>query len=1109
MKTKNKTIIFAAVLFGLSLLLLGCNMINAPEPFVTEPGKGLVTVSFQAGKAALSPDRMDFDNYQFTFYRNGAFVSSAVKGKNEQFAFSLETGSGYTLEVKAYKGAVADETLAALGETDPFTVNTITPLTVYLNGFLSDGLKGFFSYHILYPGDAEIVELILRLNKDDERDLLSLLSAPFNGEVSDLVELTAGKYFVILRLNRDDGKEFAGYANGVEIMSGQTTYYGTELTPILFTIDDFVSIPNLSSVRVSNWRGFDVEGMSHYYNNDRETNGRAGIPWGPENFNTSLDGNYDPSRAVGYKYTTFTDAAGKTWNDVLKLVPPVYNNPLYFREYGEYNGYQPYTITLSYPLKEAGEYKLSMWYQVEDGTDPVTVFWQNTGGIHGEGGGSWKNIPNEPAIPIPVLQGTPLYLEGIFEVRDNEEIGMLARQSGGQGGLKDATIYILDLKVEKAVPTVIEVETITSWEEFDLAFDISGTKDGDDNPGGVYFGGKSNYDFVNYQGYENVLRLEPRANLKGVGISMMYEIPYSGKYTFTMDAWIDPSSLEMPFIWFRCDDWAGIINSHKVTPLHIPEYGKWVTYSGEMDLTAGNMTGFYVHWVDGSMSYNDTFVYFRNFKLEFENGGDNYVICDIVCSPAPEVGITTVTTWEEIQDGWAGWHRDLGHDKFYHSNAEVSKLGSWQAPGDVNVYSNVLKVAPPADGSYSIGPDGGSLAVNYEVPVTGHYTFSADVWIDTTTCLPDFHDRFRLTWWNASLALGWNTLATLEKGVIPAGWYTLTSSIPLEMDAGSTLGLYARNGGNQEGLWDATVYIKNFKLELAGAENALIDIRSNSSAVSLQQWQTVTTWAAIDKAGSPGRPSNGDPDYKSSNARWSIDNDNILKLYPPEGEYAKWGAVAAAYTVPFDGVYKLSMDVRVEPNNGQRVDITWHEWSNWGLFFKELGVENSQGAGFLHLAGSSKTQGGQTAAINAGTVIGLLTSLYNGNDIEGVKDAVIYIKNFKLELQDGENTHVILDISSTAVDTVNQSITLQWDNTGLNLLPQTPITISKGDSVTLNAPAGVTNCQWYVEGWPVPLATGSSFKFDSNDFNDPGSYTVSLWAGSNGGDAIVITVAGE
>ena len=829
MKARNKLYSIFGIVFVVALVLSGCDVMG--PVMTTEPGMGNVTVSFSAGRAALSPAGMDFDNYQFIFYKNGQFVEESIKEKNDSFTFSLETGSGYTLEVKAYKGSAIEENLAALGVSDTFTVNASVEVTVQLNGFLAEGPKGRFSYYIEYPQDAVIEELTLRINRDNNWNLLTMLSdSPSGGVVSDTVELSPGKYFFILRFSMNDESEIAGYANGVEIMAGHTTYYGTAGAPVVFTVGDFDSVPVLPYSRVDNWRGFDVKGMSHYHNNDRATNGRTGIFWDANTWDLELDGSYDPSRAVGFEYSTFTDANGKTWENVLKIVPPAENNPYYYRVFNSgYNGYQEYTITLSYPIPEAGKYKLSMWYQLEDGVESPIIYWQNTGGVHGNGSQTWISFAGSNTDARP--RGTPLYLEGEIILRANEEIGMLARTLGNHGGLRDASIYVLDISVEKITPSeppVVNIETVTAWEDFEVAFDIPGAPGKHDSHGpGYFYGSNAEYGFVDYKGYKDVLKLTPDKPVlfdgegrQEVGMAMLYNVPLSGTYTFTMDVWIDPTSKAMPFFWYGYHgDYTHIIKTD--APLIT---GAWVKYSGSIDLLQGELTGFYTHFYgDSTRSFMDTSIYFRSFKLEL--AGNENLIVDISCPSAPfEPGEPEeyIKTWEEFAavfdiPGEAGKYENAPYGYFYGSEADYSFV-------DYEGYANVLKLEPNKPVPFVAGKQDVGMAMLYNVPETGVYTFTMSVWVDPTASAMPF------VWHGCTgyYQLRPDYYRIIDAPLVTGEWKTYSGTFALA--EGDLTGFYTHMYDIANNLMDTAVYFRSFRVECNNVPIVDIVCQPSSSA---------------------------------------------------------------------------------------------------------------------------------------------------------------------------------------------------------------------------------------------------------------------------------------
>ena len=236
-----KKLYIAAILTGaffISLLSLGCK--NIIEPSHTQPsdGKGTVIISFTAGagKTALSPDDMVFDSCQFTFSRNGESVYFEEKSGNT-YTFCLETGDGYTLNVKAFsKGSLAAEGLSSV-----FSIKTSpTVVPVNLKGKLSGETKGSFSYVINYPENTRIEELVLLMDDNTEHNILLMKETETpEMSISGSVDVAAGWYFLVVRLSKTGSAAKAGYANGVAIYPGQTTHYGTQEEPKVFTDTHF------------------------------------------------------------------------------------------------------------------------------------------------------------------------------------------------------------------------------------------------------------------------------------------------------------------------------------------------------------------------------------------------------------------------------------------------------------------------------------------------------------------------------------------------------------------------------------------------------------------------------------------------------------------------------------------------------------------------------------------------------------------------------------------------------------------------------------------------------------------------------------------------------
>ena len=238
MRKRSCALILSCITIAAVLLFFQCNN------YTTLPSagnQGYVTVSFSAEKTAISPAEMEFDNYEFIFYRaSNNSTTTFYKEKDESFIFMLDLGIDYILEVKAYRKNNAENNLAAKGLSGSFTVDADTAVQIMLNTLSSGGPKGTFSYCIEYPEEAEIEELILKIDDDNAMDLMPGANTEA-GKISHSVDLETGWYFLILRLSMNGEK--AGYANGVEIFSGQPTCYGTILEPVVFKITDFSGTP--------------------------------------------------------------------------------------------------------------------------------------------------------------------------------------------------------------------------------------------------------------------------------------------------------------------------------------------------------------------------------------------------------------------------------------------------------------------------------------------------------------------------------------------------------------------------------------------------------------------------------------------------------------------------------------------------------------------------------------------------------------------------------------------------------------------------------------------------------------------------------------------------
>ena len=222
------------------VILSGCYNVNiSPQ---VESRQGYVIVSFTTVVTSIAPPLgMDFDDYVFNFYKANSNTPTVFhKSKDESFIFPLDKGTTYTLKVTAKKKGNSGETLTAEGVSGSFEVDAATIVDVKLNTLPGEGPDGTFSCFIEYPENATIDELILQVDESNKMDLTAGADAGTKDgdrSISKSVDLKSGLYFLTLHLSMD-GKE-ASYANGVEIYSGQSTYFGTSVDPIVLNPTDF------------------------------------------------------------------------------------------------------------------------------------------------------------------------------------------------------------------------------------------------------------------------------------------------------------------------------------------------------------------------------------------------------------------------------------------------------------------------------------------------------------------------------------------------------------------------------------------------------------------------------------------------------------------------------------------------------------------------------------------------------------------------------------------------------------------------------------------------------------------------------------------------------
>jgi len=127
----------------------------------------------------------------------------------------------------------------------------------------------------------------------------------------------------------------------------------------------------------------------------------------------------------------------------------------------------------------------------------------------------------------------------------------------------------------------------------------------------------------------------------------------------------------------------------------------------------------------------------------------------------------------------------------------------------------------------------------------------------------------------------------------------------------------------------------------------------------------------------------------------------------PEGspDSAMAQKVAMSYVVPVDGNYSLSMDVWVEKRRYQDIQIQWQEaggsWDNIAINSEPVTEGtwmhvSTPGTGYLTMPGNTLFYLLVANVIKDGNNIPILDDQGNMTLVDGIKDAVLYIRDLEL-----------------------------------------------------------------------------------------------------------------
>ena len=673
MKNASPVKIIPGFILVTALLFMGCSNVFSPFSAQTgESGKGNVTVSFTdkpAGRTLL-PSLLDFDLYEFAFIK-GSYSKTFEAGKSPggSFTFSVPQGEGYSLDVNAYKVVEGQRILAATGgSAAAFEVSSSVSVTIILTGNLSGNPGGTFSYNISYPGNAEILRMVLTKGSV-EINLLEGAEETCSG-MAHSVEVPSGWYGLEVDLVDLYGK-VAFDDDIVRIYSDTPTFYGTVANPIVFGSVQFKDPPETpppedTGVRVYNWNGFLISDAGDF-----------------------AAGNYIASDAVGTLYDSWKDGNGASWNDVLKLAPPE-------------GGYKQGSMTLSHPIAEPGTYELSMDIWLNEG-DTADIFWQNVP--------SWKQLNNAAAVGLE--PGAWSRITGKFyDLAAPSEIALMANGYVPGQFLNNSSIFIKNLVVKKEgetpPPPGDDGVRVYNWNDFlisDVGDFCAGNYNASNAIGTLYDSWKDG----NGASWNDVLKLEPPANgYPQSSMTLVRSITEPGTYELSMTVWLDEGNAAEIY-WQNVPSWKELNNSSGAIEL---ESGKWKKITGTFDdLAASSEIALMAKRYNPGHDLNDTTIYIKDLALK--KAGET--------PPPPVDEGAHVDVWNGFIISGVG---DFSAGNYSASNAVGTLYDSWK-DGNGNSWNNILELAAP-EGGYP----GNTETLIHSITESGNYELSMDIWLN-------------------------------------------------------------------------------------------------------------------------------------------------------------------------------------------------------------------------------------------------------------------------------------------------------------------------------------------------------------------------------------------
>ena len=1114
---KNTRLITVVSFFAViaALLFSGCS--NALSPFPSQSGgnSGNVTVSFSpemAGRAVL-PSALSFNLYEFTFTNDGAGFEeffSVENGAGGSFTFSLPPGSGYVLNVNAYKGTGEGKILAAAGGSEPFTVNTSgsTPVTVLLTGNLSGGENGTFSYTIRYPNGAAVERMALvRGAGGDEIDLLNDADETFT-TITNSVEVPAGWHWLEADLSYGNGVAYVD--DIVEIYSDTVTYYGTALAPIVFTGADFTDTSGNVGVRVYEWNGFDIEGQN---------------------------GLQLPSMAVGTLYDVFRDDDGNTWTNVLKLEPPE-------------GGYEYDTMAMAYSITEPGDYEFSFDVWAVEGDGPIDIRWTES------------TYPMEIKEYLDAPQNT-WFRNTVTYTHDSDtpcEIGIWVNSRYWEGkGLRNATLYFKDFAFDFNGEPIVDdgnvrvtpndfslveglTRTLTSNRAVDWSIEpagvatIEGAVDGMSAVVTAVSYGTATITAVSRENPEKSATVTVKVITEGSRyIAISFDDGPNGTYT---SSFMNILESRDSFGTFFCI--GGNTDGNPSLALEMVSRGHEIgnhsynhQYLGSDALCMQSVTSIYdellqtqnaIYSATGTMP-----VVFRAPALLYSKYPDDLYAekqyGENLEEACRQLGLALIDTTDHQRGNydWDGrpasaiietaktlakdWGILLLHDSSDRTEDALPVILDWLHDEGYTVMT-VSQLAAKRKAASGLSP-----AADLE-PGRIYYNMIE---------MPDHVASITVYDGDSEVPAEGITLSTEERTA------NLTAVISPEAASVQTLYWYSDNesivtvnNGTVTAVGSSTNNRTTTVRAAAGGQRTIVKVTVTGTdpGTEPEPFDTITSWDDFKFPISDMYNWNGALQYHASGAEAEILNDyrpgdgfsyeNVLKLSPPPGgNYGDNGLPSMVFAIelPYDGKYSLSMEANVQTN--EPVDIRWYycPYNNGESWIEYTRFDNSVFDGDPWLLVDDIV----VNYAKENSVLGLLAVNYDGS--KSLKNNTIYIRNLKLVYlgEYGDDPEVyIINIPSTATEAVdpgtNGGITLKWAENG-SLIEADAVTVRRGETVTITAPPDLTEYEWHVgrDVFRGPESTHRTFVFDSTG-RALGTYSIGFYSGIAGGDAIKITV---